>query len=96
MRQQHEITAFQDECIQRVRKLIQEIIGKQVNFEEVKGRKEIFYQGRINNVVIYIYSDEAGFMLNKNWIICEKPDYSSAEELMKDFLSRLRARLVKK
>ena len=91
MQSRQNITDFQKGCTQRVKSLIQEVTGKKIDFKEVIGRKETFYQFQFNNIDIYVYSDEAGFMLNnKDWVICEKPDYDSQEELMKDFLSRLR------
>ena len=101
MRQSDGITHFQKECIEKTKSLVQEITGKQINFVEVIGRKERFYQCQLKNddenIDIYIYLDEAGFMLdNKEWIICEKPDYFSPEELMRDFLSRLKKQIIKK
>lgn len=97
MRQLDETTDFQKKCMQDTIILVKRITGKQIDFKKTIGRKETFYQGQINDVDIYIYSDEAGFMLNnKDWVICEKPDYDSQEELMKDFLSRLNVQISPK
>lgn len=96
MQPRHDITDFQKECTHKVRSLIQEVLGRKIEFKEVIGRKETFYQSQFNNIDIYVYSDEAGFMLNnKDWVICEKPDYDSQEELMEDFLLRLRNQIAR-
>lgn len=97
MRQaQHRTTEFQERCIKKVVDYIKEIIGEKIIFKEVIGRKEMFYQSQIKSIDIYVYSDEAGFMLsNKEWVICEKPDYHTQEDLMEDFLLRLKNEIVK-
>jgi hypothetical protein len=73
---------------------VKRITKRRIDFKKVVGQKETFFQGQIDNIDIYIYSDEAGFMINnKDWVICEKPDYSSQEELINNFLLKLRKQL---
>jgi hypothetical protein len=65
-----------------------------IEFEEKVGKSETFYKStiKINNLIIelYVYLDEAGFMIDRqNWIIFERPDYSSEEQLIESFIERL-------
>ncbi|MBK9694530.1 MAG: hypothetical protein IPO76_03930 [Elusimicrobia bacterium] len=53
------------------------------NFEPIQGSKESYFKAEFSIqdrrlLEVFIYEDEAGFMVGgKEWTICEKPDYSS-------------------
>lgn len=64
-------------------------------FEEIRGKKECFLKTKILNsgghqLEIFIYADEAGLMIDgKEWLIHEKPDYPSPEQLINSFVKTL-------
>ncbi|HBH61356.1 MAG TPA: hypothetical protein DDX85_06390 [Nitrospiraceae bacterium] len=85
---------FSRKCIERCRRLLKEALGKETEFEKVIGKSETYDKATIDvshyKVDIYVYEDEAGFMVDgKDWTICEVQDYSTAEELMESFISKL-------
>jgi len=86
---------FQNVCIAECQDLLKKNMGiENLNFEQVVGRNELFYKASLNlnknDIDIYIYSDEAGIMIDgNNWIIFERPDYSNDENLIKSFLEKM-------
>ena len=62
---------------------------------EINGKRETYYKFTFEHVghviEIYIYLDEAGYMLDDHfWTICERPDYSDDDELIASFTSKLK------
>ena len=92
-------TEFQNICITKCCELLAKyFIESKTIF--VQGKKESYY---IINLLkfpqkfdIYIYYDEAGIMINdKDWSICEKPDYDDENSLINDFLVVLDSKIKK-
>jgi hypothetical protein len=93
------ITVFQERSLAECRDLLRHFSGvRHRDFEKVVGKKEIYFkltaEGPNHVLEIYVYQDEAGYMLDgKRWTIFEKPDYRSESDLQKAFLSSLREKL---
>ena len=93
------MTNFQSRCIQKFRDLFEELPKVRYDqFEEIIGKRETYFKAVVKKkkkvVEIYIYKDEAGYMLEQEWNIFEKADYASEEELLQQFLAALRKALV--
>jgi hypothetical protein len=87
-------TDFIRRCIERCKHFLKSSFDKEIEFEKVIGKTEIYYKAAIavshHKVDIYIYEDEAGFMVDeKDWTICEIQDYSTEEALIESFISKL-------
>lgn len=90
------MTPFQSKCINACRSILEAELGlPDVIFAETVGKRETYYKFAFRQarymIEIYIYIDEAGFMIDgHDWRICERPDYSSDEELITAFTSKLK------
>ena len=90
------VTRFQEDCKDHAEAVIQGFSRIESRpFVLMKGREEDYlyadlrYDKRL--IEVYIYEDEAGYMINgKRWRIFEKPDFSGPEELMHAFSAALR------
>ena len=78
---------FQTKC----KALVERILGEKrlhVGFAEA-GQHERYLIAKLElsgqTYEIYIYEDEAGMGVGDDWFICEKPDFSSTDELMAAF-----------
>ena len=65
-----------------------------IDFKKVVGKSENYFLAILVNkqtkLDFYIYEDEAGVMLNnKDWIIFEKPDYKTADDLIAAYVSKV-------
>ncbi|MBK8275058.1 MAG: hypothetical protein IPK92_04260 [Nitrospira sp.] len=93
------LTDFQKSSRQEVESLLRSIPNCEGGgFQEVVGRRETYLRTTVKTlqhiIEIYIYEDEAGYMLEGgDWTIYEKPDYSSSDELLMSFLKGLREKL---
>lgn len=94
------LTDFQKSSRQEVEDLLRSIPNVECRgFQEVVGRSETYLKATAKApqhiVEIYIYEDEAGYLLEGGeWTIYEKPDYSSSGELLETFLTGLREELT--
>jgi hypothetical protein len=71
---------------------------RDVAFERIEGRRETYYKATLGGasqaVEIFVYTDEAGFMVDgRDWRIFERPDFASEEDLLENFLDALTAHL---
>lgn len=90
------MTEFQGKCIDAVLVFVKNIIHDKVSFNEIRGKKENYFVGKVNHppyiVDIYVYLNEAGFGVEgKDWIICERPDYDSDADLIAALIEKLKA-----
>ncbi len=87
---------FQVECIDSCKIYLRDFLGlPDIEFKEIVGKRESYYKLDLEHgshkFEIYVYTDEAGFMIDgHNWIICERPDYSNDEELINSFIIKLK------
>lgn len=62
--------------------------GLSAVFEEA-GQQERYLVAKVSSpkqrYEIYVYLDEAGLMIGREWLICERPDFKSADELIHAF-----------
>ncbi len=90
------MTAFETKCINTCQRFIRDTLKlTNVNFMETVGKHETYYTYALEKMghkfEVYVYSDEAGFMVDgHDWSICERPDYTSDEELINSFIEKLR------
>ncbi len=93
------LTDFQKNLLRDVESLLGNIPHLERGaFQEVVGKRETYLKATVKAprhvVEIYIYEDEAGYLLEGGeWTIFEKPDYSSPDELIRTFLASLREKL---
>jgi len=69
-------------------------------FRFIEGRKENYWRSTPllgkPFIDIYVYRDEAGYMLDgKEWIIFEHPDFSTKQELIQRFVTSVVNEMVK-
>jgi hypothetical protein len=89
------LTPFQVKCIDECRVFLRDYLKlTDIAFQETVGKREAYFKTALSLAAhkfeIYIYIDEAGFMIDgHNWTICERPDYSNDEDLIKSFISKL-------
>jgi|SRR5215470_156176 len=94
------ITEFQERCLEECRNIFTQISALRYrDFEKIVGKRETYFkataEGPNHALEIYVYQDEAGYMLDgKRWTIFEKPDYRSESELLGAFLNGLRDKLA--
>lgn len=86
------MTNFSENCIQAVNEAMVSAGLPPFVFELIKGRKEDYWRAcpsrKMPFIEIYVYKDEAGYMLNgKEWFIFERPDFSTEPELIRQFVS---------
>ena len=86
--------AFQEACLTETVRLLEEA-GLPARFERVEGKRESYYRAPLSvrgqSLEVYVYRDEAGFMVNgSEWTICERPDYDGEDALIEAFLQKLR------
>jgi hypothetical protein len=90
------LTKFQQECQERVRELLSQH-GHSSDFEVVKGREEEYlfldFVDAGREIGVYIYEDEAGFSVGKDWYISEAQDFDSHNDLIVNFLRKLELRV---
>lgn len=90
------MTDFQEKCVGSIKELFGKKMGLQsIEFKEMVGRKENYLKAKmksrnLNPVDIFVYLDEAGFMFNeKEWLICERADFQTEDDLIKAFIIKL-------
>lgn len=88
------ITSFPDRCIHALTKVLAAYRLQPVEFAMVKGKYEKYWYAKIVrqelSVELYVYIDEAGCALNKDeWVIFEKWDFRSDEELISAFVDHV-------
>jgi hypothetical protein len=91
---------FQTKCINQCKVLFAQypFLGES-NFEPIQGSKESYFKAEFSIqdrrlLEVFIYEDEAGFMVGgKEWTICEKPDYSSPDHLISGFIEKINKKL---
>lgn len=86
---------FQLHCASEVAKLLREK-GLSFRREPIEGNEESYFIFRMDSstvepLEIYVYEDEAGFLVGKDWHIWESPDYETPQELISAFLKSLRS-----
>lgn len=91
--------AFQEACITGTVRLLEEA-GLPARFERIKGKRQTYHRALLSvkgqSLEVYVYRDEAGFMVNgSEWAICERPDYDTEEALIEAFLQKLRGTIRK-
>ena len=83
---------FPEKCIRTVNEAAVSFGLPPFEFKLVEGRKENYWratpvQGK-SFIELYVYKDEAGYMLDgREWIIFERPDFSTDQELIQQFVS---------
>lgn len=92
-------TRFQEIVVEKCKSLLIKYFKDDISFTQ-EGRDELYYHAKISLVDsvidIYIYEDEAGYMLNnKDWKIFERPDYKSVDILIGEFLDQLEQTIMK-
>lgn len=90
---------FQETCMTRTVRLLEEA-RLPARFEKIKGKREAYHRALLSlgghSLEVYVYRDEAGFMVNgSEWTICERPDYDGEEALIEAFLQKLRETIRK-
>ncbi len=65
-----------------------------LSFEPIEGTRETYYRAMFDRpsaaLEIFVYTDEAGFMLDgRTWRVFERPDFPSEEDLLSQFLDAL-------
>ena len=91
---------FQRKCMEVCDQVLVEFRISPEEFHEVKGKSEFYFlkqftvEGR--SYEIYLYEDEAGLMVGKEWLPCERYDFKSMEELARALANKLRAQLQKR
>ena len=89
------MTPFQEKCIQKCKDYLESNTSlKNIVFDLIEGKTENYYFSKLeigkHLLEIFIYSDEAGCMVDNNsWIICERPDYKKDDELIEAFIKKL-------
>ena|SRR3989338_478298 len=90
---------FQQKCVEVSQQILQKKGFTSCQFQEVKGKKETYFLTKLSKISktyeIYIYDDEAGIAIGKEWFICERPDFSSDQELIDAFSKMLLEKLPK-
>ena len=86
------MTTFSEQCIQAVNAAAVSSGLPPFEFKFVEGRKENYWRAEPSHekpfIELYVYADEAGYMLDgKKWIIFERPDFSTEQELIQQFVS---------
>jgi hypothetical protein len=78
-------TPFQWECLRSVEMILAKR-GVPSSFSWVNGREESYLCAQLAyggaKLEIYIYADEAGFFINRNWRAFEQVDYDSGQALI--------------
>ena len=68
-------------------------------FREMSGKTESYLVAQIpiedQHAEIYVYNDETGLMVNKQWFVCERPDFQSDKELIRAFSEMLSEKLTR-
>lgn len=85
------LSAFQSKCFRLVEDLLLRH-GHDIS-HDIGGERETYLVLPANldsvTVRIYVYEDEAGYFLDDDWRIWERPDYDSDDELIRAFLADL-------
>lgn len=94
------MTTFSEQCIRAVNEETNSHGLPPFEFKLVKGRKENYWRAssvhRKPLIEIYIYKDEAGYMLDgKRWIVFEHPDFSTERELIQIFVASVIGEMTK-
>jgi hypothetical protein len=86
------MTTFSEQCIGAVNEAAVTQGFPPFEFKLVEGRKENYWRAAPFHekpfIELYVYEDEAGYMLDgKEWIIFERPDFSTEQELIQQFVA---------
>lgn len=86
------MTIFSDQCIQAVNSAVVSSGLSPFDFELVQGKKEDYWHSKPSQekpfIELYVYGNEAGYMLNgSEWIIFERPDFATEQELIRRFVA---------
>ena len=88
---------FQRKCIEVSQGILMEKGLKPCPFQEILGKTETYLMAAFDmfdyRYEIYVYDDEAGLMVDKDFSICEKPDFKSSQELIVAFSKILNEKL---
>ncbi len=80
---------FQRQCIAVATKILNEKGFETIRFDEVAGKTQNYLVAEIQRdtgqLKIYIYEAGAEFSAGKEWLICEKEDFRSSQELIEAF-----------
>lgn len=91
------MTDFQTACLEAVQALLS-TKGEPSEPEEVQGSEEFYLRLRIpapgKEIELYIYEDEAGYLVNGDWHIRESQDYKYPQELISRLLEDLEQELT--
>ena len=79
-----EMNDFQEKCKTLVDRVLKKK-GLRASFAEA-GKNERYlvaqFRSPTQKYEVYIYENEAGLMVGNDWLICEQPDFVSADELI--------------
>jgi len=94
------MTNFPEQCIRAVNEAAVSSGLPPFEFKLVEGRKENYWRAAPSHerpfIELYVYADEAGYMLDgKRWIIFECPDFSTEQELIQKFVSSVIGEVAK-
>lgn len=86
------MNTFSEKCIQAVNEAAISSGLPPFEFRFIEGRKENYWRAdpppENPFIELYVYNDEAGYMLDgKRWIIFERPDFSTEQELIQRFVT---------
>ena len=83
---------FQRECVAACLQVLQDK-GLDCQFHEVIGKTQQYLMGSVSvgqrRYEIYVYDDEAGLAIDKQWFSCERPDFHSSKDLIQAFARML-------
>jgi len=94
------MTNFSEQCIQAVNSAAVSSGLSPFDFELVEGKKEDYWHSKPSRekpfIELYVYSDEAGYMLNDSeWTIFERPDFETEQELIDRFVASVVNQLMR-
>jgi hypothetical protein len=94
------MTIFSEQCIQAVNSAVISSGFSPFDFELVQGKKEDYWHSKPSQekpfLELYVYTNEAGYMLNGSvWIIFERPDFATEQELIHRFVGAVIDKLAR-
>ena len=100
------MTPFQADSVRALRSLLEtrgvevEFVSRDCRPDDLLSTKEgdEYLQAKVSGhnctLEIYIYSDEAGFYVDQQWVPFEREDYDSAGDLIEDLTDAVSTHLV--
>jgi len=94
----YNMNEFQRACVATCLRVLREKGFSDCRFREVTGKTERYFVASVSvaerHYEIYVYDDEAGLAIDKQWFPCERPDFRSSKDLIQAFSRMLSDKLV--